>query len=178
MISLRKSKDFCKDYTKIENYETAVNDTKHTWHCHHRLETHFSDGTPRPKNAQLLASELKALDMYYDRPPEELIYLSAFNHRSLHSKEKKHSEETKCKISNSHKGIKRGPLSEETKRKLSESKKGRCFRPRTYYKCIETNEIDFLRSWVAKGYYPNLVASGQWKQSKGLHFVKFQVNEM
>ena len=156
MISLRKSKDFCKSYTKIENYETAINDTTQTWHCHHRLETHFSDGTPRPKNAQLLASELEALDMYYDRPPEELIYLSTFDHLSLHSSRRKLTDETKRKIANSHKGIKRGPLSEETKRKLSESKKGRCFHPKTYYKCIETNEIDFLRSWIARGYHPRL----------------------
>lgn len=99
MIGLRSSKDFCKDYTKIENYETAVNDTTQTWHCHHRLETHFSDGTPRPKSAQLLASELEALGMYYDRPPEELIYLSVHEHMSLHNKEKVMTDEHRSNLS-------------------------------------------------------------------------------
>lgn len=38
---------------------------------------------------------------------------------------KHHSEETKCKISKSKRGCKRGPMSEETKRKISEAHKGR-----------------------------------------------------
>ena len=37
---------------------------------------------------------------------------------------KKHSEETKKKMSLAHKGRKKGPMSEETKRKISEAKKG------------------------------------------------------
>lgn len=189
----------CKNFEFIENYDKAINDTTQLYICHHRLETHTSDGERRL--VELKCDELKALGMYYNRPPEELIFLTRNEHAYIHecgkhiSEEglnrmrasqignkhfqgRKHTEETKRKIANSHKGKKRGPLSEETKRKLSESKKGRCFHPRTYYKCIETNEIDFLRSWVARGYYPNIVASGQWKHSKGLHFVKVQVNEI
>lgn len=74
----------------IENYDEAVADTSQIWHCHHRLETHFSDGTPRPVNAQLSRDELIALGMYYNRPPKELIFLTAAEHRSIHTKGKSH----------------------------------------------------------------------------------------
>ncbi len=69
-------KNLCKQAELIENYEKAKADNFNGWDCHHRLETHFSDGTERPKNAQLSANELIALDMYYNRPPEELIFLT------------------------------------------------------------------------------------------------------
>lgn len=105
----------CKDFTKIENYENAVNDTTRIWDCHHRLETHNSDGERRI--VDLTASELKALNMYFNRPADELIFLTKAEHSTLH----KHSEETRQKISNSLKGRK---ASEETKRKMSEAKKG------------------------------------------------------
>lgn len=85
MINLLTLKRYCNgDFTKIENYEKAVNDNVCTYDVHHRLETHFSDGTERPKNAQLYAKELKALDMYYNRPPEELIFLTSQEHRAVH----------------------------------------------------------------------------------------------
>ena len=123
-------KRFCSDVAKIENYEKAMNDTTQVWHCHHRLETHFSDGAPRPKNAQLFAKELIALNMYYHRPPEELIFLTEKEHLQLHFKGRISpakgkrwilSKEAKQKISNSHKNK---PLSEAHKRKLSLSHKG------------------------------------------------------
>lgn len=180
---------FCRNPKAIENYGFAISDEKHMWECHHRLETHFSDGTERPRNAQLSQAELKALDMYYDRPPEELIFLTKSEHRSLHSKilgkkwtneqrekhskllkgrpnvggdriqgkkwytngfinvreyecppyfrpgrvgmpkGRKHSEETRKKLSASLKGRKPTFLgkhhTEETKRKISETKKNR-----------------------------------------------------
>lgn len=95
-------KCFCTNPKQIENYAFAISDEKHMWECHHRLETHFSDGTPRPRNAQLSKSELIALGMYYNRPAEELIFLTKPEHRKLHSntlgtkwtdeQRKKHSE--------------------------------------------------------------------------------------
>ena len=40
---IRKSiKELCKDFTKIENYEEAVNDKNELWTCHHRMEEVFS----------------------------------------------------------------------------------------------------------------------------------------
>ena len=116
-------KRFCKDFTKIENYEKAVNDTTQTWVCHHRLETHTSDGERR--KVDLLVKELKALDMYYNRPPEELIFMTALDHKRLHNKGKSRSEETKKKLSEALKGRKCGPHSDETKKKISEANKGK-----------------------------------------------------
>lgn len=127
---------FCKDYTKIENYELAVKDNTQCWILHHRLETHFLDGTKRSVDDQLSVADLKALDMYYYRPPEELIFLKRSDHAALHMKgnkisrkpRKPCSEETKLKISKANKGYK---PSEETRRKLSESAKRRWQNKRT-----------------------------------------------
>ena len=55
----------CEDVSKIENYEVAVNSPE-KWVCHHRLETHNSDGERRL--VDLTSTELKALDVYYHRP--------------------------------------------------------------------------------------------------------------
>lgn len=100
-----KYKKFCADYTKIENYEKMVKDNEtQIWDLHHRLETHFSDGTERPKNAQITKAELIALDMYFNRPPEEFIFLTRKEHTQLHYKDKPRSEESKRKMSEARKG--------------------------------------------------------------------------
>jgi hypothetical protein len=112
----------CEDISKIENYEKAKADNFKGWHCHHRLETHTSDGERRL--VDITQKELKALDMYYDRPSEELIFLTTREHNSLHKKGKKPSEETKKKISEASKGK---HFSEEHKKKLSEARKGKHF---------------------------------------------------
>ena len=117
------------DITKIENYDKAITDESQVWHCHHRLETNFADGTERPINARLSRDELKSLDMYWRRPAEELIFVTAADHARLHYykgklsfKDCKHTEETKLKMSK----VKKGKiLSEETKLKMSKSKKGK-----------------------------------------------------
>jgi hypothetical protein len=114
----------CKDLSKIENYEKAKADDFKGWECHHRLETHNSDGERRL--VDITVEELKALGMYYNRPASELIFLTRSEHRSLHkgpNKGKHHSEEWKRKISDGNKGKKRGPFSEEHRKKLSEAKK-------------------------------------------------------
>lgn len=84
MIGDTRIKEICKDFTKIENYDKAIADDA-LYVCHHRLETHFSDGTPRPKNAHISRDELQALDMYLSRPPEELIFLTLSEHSKLHN---------------------------------------------------------------------------------------------
>ena len=124
---------FCKDYTNIENYDKALKDNFKGWNCHHRLETHNSDGERRLVN--ISAAELKALNMYYHRPASELIFLTTREHNPLHHKGNKYSlgkhfsEETKKKLSEANKGEK-NPMygkhfSEEHKKKLSEANKGR-----------------------------------------------------
>ena len=113
MINERLVRTYCKDYTKIENYEKAIADTTQTWHCHHIL-------------GEILTSEqLKDHDFYYDVPPCMLKFVTSAEHNMLHTKGKHHTEEHRKKISESMKGKKHGPMSEEHRRKLSESKKGK-----------------------------------------------------
>ena len=77
---------FCSEYEKVENYEKAKADNFIGWDRHHRLETHNSDGEKRL--IFITPEELIALDMYYNRPPEELIWLKHTDHSSLHHKGK------------------------------------------------------------------------------------------
>lgn len=127
MISKQKVKQFCNgDITKIENYDKAMTDTTQTWHCHHKLEIH--------DDYRNTIEDLILMNLYYNRPPEELIFLTPKEHSDLHKIGYKHShkggfqsEEKRQKISKANKGKKRGPLSEEHKIKLSKSLKGRVF---------------------------------------------------
>ena len=116
---------YCKDYENIENYQKALADNFKGWHCHHRLETHNSDGERRL--VDITQRELKALGMYYNRPAEELIFLTVKEHNAF-KKGRRHSEETKKKMREVKKG-KPGPnkgkhFSEEHKKKLGEANKG------------------------------------------------------
>ena len=105
MICLRTVTKFCKDYTKIENYDKAMADTTQTWYCHHRMEAVYT------------RAELIKYNLYYGREPHQLIFLTRADHKALHNKldgcnyfkGKKHSEETKAKISATMTGRKRGP---------------------------------------------------------------------
>ena len=125
---------FCKDCEKIENYQKAKADNFKGWDCHHRLETHNSDGERRL--VDITVAELQALGMYYNRPPEELIFLRKGEHTAL----RKVSDSTKKKLSDAGKGKHpsdetRGKMkgnknalghcvSEEHKKKIREAKKG------------------------------------------------------
>lgn len=134
---------YCKNYQSIENYEKAKKDNFKGWHCHHRLETHNSDGERRP--VDITQAELKSSGMYYHRPSEELIFLTTREHNAFRKgkhlsgearrkvsearKGKKFSEEHRKKLSEAHKGQpawnKGKHLSAETRDKISESKKGK-----------------------------------------------------
>lgn len=119
---------YCKDYKNIENYDKAAADNFKGWHCHHRLETHNSDGERRL--VDISQKELKVLGMYYNRPAEELIFLTTKEHNAFR-KGRRHSEETKNKLSTANKGEKNPMygkhLSEEHKNKLSEVNKGNAY---------------------------------------------------
>ena len=109
------AKTYCKDdISLIENYAKAIADSTQMWDCHHRRENISS------------RKELIEIGEYYNRPAEELVFLTRSEHRALHAslifKGKHHNEETKRKISESHKGK---HLSEEHKQKVAESLRGR-----------------------------------------------------
>ena len=120
---------YCRDFEKIENYEKAKAENFVGWECHHRLETHTSDGERRP--VDITQKELKALGTYYNRPASELIFLTTREHNAFKKGKytgeknpmygKHHSAESKKKNSYFHKGK---HLSEETKNKISEANKG------------------------------------------------------
>ena len=123
MIDEKQVRRYCYEPEKIENYTHAVADKNETWDCHHRLETIMNCGI----------KELKAQECYYHRPAHDLIFLRHEDHISLHKKGnknrlgRKHSFETKRKMSESRKGIKNmlgKHHSEETRRKMSEAMKG------------------------------------------------------
>ena len=122
-----KFERYCKDYQNIENYEKALADNFKGWACHHRLETHTSDGVRRL--VDISVEELQALGMYYKRPASELIFMKHSEHTSLHDEGenhpmygKKHSEESKRKMAEVRKGK---PKSEEHKKKIGEANKGK-----------------------------------------------------
>ena len=121
-----KFEKYCKDYENIENYEAAKKDNFKGWDCHHRLETHTSDGERRP--VDITQKELKALGMYYNRPASELIFLTIKEHNA-YKKGKKLSEDAKKKMSEAHKGKPSGNKgkrhTEEARRKMSEAAKGK-----------------------------------------------------
>ena len=129
----RDYKCYCDTIENVENYEKALEDDFKGWHCHHRLETHTSDGERRLVDISM--DELVALDMYYHRPASELIFMTTLEHKRLHLKGKPHSEEMRKKMSEAMKG-KPSPrkgkhLSEEHKRKIGEANKGKKLGPMT-----------------------------------------------
>lgn len=103
----------CDDISLIENYEMALNDTSVSYHCHHRLETHFPDGTKRKTGEQLTIAQLVERGMYYGRPASELIFLTPSEHKTVHGTyvEGMHwtlSEETRRKMAYASLGNKKG----------------------------------------------------------------------
>ena len=130
-MNLKYYKRYVKDIENVENFEKAFTDNFVGWCCHHRLETHTSDGERRL--VDITMEELKALDMYYNRPASELIFLTKSEHQILHTKGKPKTEESKKKLSATMKikyAGENNPMygkhfSEETRKKLSEAAKGK-----------------------------------------------------
>ena len=137
---------FCDDIENVENYERAKADNFFEWDCHHRLETHTSDGDRR--FVDISKKELIALDMYYHRPASELIFMPRKNHLSLHNSGRHHSEETRKKMAEAHKGK---HLSDETRKKLSEVHKGHSTSEETRKKISEANKVSMKGNQCHKG---------------------------
>ena len=95
MIDKYSVKRFCKeDISKIKNYDKAIADTTQTWECHHMTETWWN----------CTAKELIENECYYGRKACELVFLTKAEHRRIHNKGKSVTEETRKKLSESHKG--------------------------------------------------------------------------
>ena len=108
---------YCKDYKNIENYEAALKSPL-KYDLHHRREIFESKSI----------KDLKEENLYYYRPPEELVFLEHRDHVSLHNKGKFVSTDTRKKISAARKG-KPSPWlgkhpSEDTRKKMSEANRG------------------------------------------------------
>ena len=125
-MELKYYKRYCEDIENVENYEKAKKDNFKGWEVHHRLETHLPNGKRR--EVDISRKELIALDMYFNRPADELIFLTVKEHNALNkgkqawNKGKSPSEETRRKMSEAKKGKQ---LSAEHKKKIGEKSKGR-----------------------------------------------------
>lgn len=139
---------YCHKYSLIENYELAKADNFKGWQCHHRLETHNSDGERR--SVDITHKELQALGMYYNRPAEELIFMTTYDHEMLHNPI----------------GRRGYPQTEKLKiREWHLRNHGR------FYKCIETGEVKCEKDWRREGYYHvRDVANGTRNHNKNYHF--------
>ena len=110
MINEEKTRMKCReDFSLIQNYDKAISDQEQTFDCHHRL------GTVIPKK------KLLEMDLYFNRPAIELIFLTHKEHISLHHKDKKRTDKTRNNISKSLKGR---IFSEEWKQNLKDAHKG------------------------------------------------------
>ena len=142
---------YCMTPELIENYDLAIADKEKVWICHHRKEEFYT------------SKELVEMGMYFNIPPEDLVFCRSEkeHHKYPHKGDeivaechrgKKHSEETKIKISESHKG-KSSPrkgkhLSEEHKKNISESSKGKKMSEEAKKKMAEAKKG---RKWFTNG---------------------------
>lgn len=94
----------CEDISGIPNYHLAIADKKRRWEIHHELET--------IENISYL--QLIEDGRYYNRPANELIFMTKSAHMRLHMKYK----------TPWNKGKKTGPVSEETRNKHRETSRG------------------------------------------------------
>ena len=75
---LIRGRKYCKagEFELIENYELAKADNFKGWDIHHKLEI--------CGNYINTVKDLKMMNLYYDRPAEELIWLKHDEHIKLH----------------------------------------------------------------------------------------------
>lgn len=85
---LERMHRYCRagEYELIENYELAKADNFKDWCIHHRLELTLNGEYAHS------TEELKRMNMYYNRPYFELIFLTRKEHNKLH-KTKPHKKQ-------------------------------------------------------------------------------------
>lgn len=130
----------CESTSKIENYELAKADNFKGWLIHHRFETHDFEGVWQKRKIHYPASMLKSLDLYYNRPAEELIFMTRSEHMKLHNTtsygiSKRPHGKGRIPWNKGKKGVqvawnkgRKGVYSEETLKKMSESARFRHYK--------------------------------------------------
>lgn len=79
MLNETMAKRYCSDeISLIENYNQAIADEKRTWDIHHRRECD-SEGRTLFTKKQLIE-----MNLYYNRPASELIFVTRSMHWKLH----------------------------------------------------------------------------------------------
>ena len=146
MISSGAHEYCCEDISNIENYDEAVADTKRIWHCHHRRE--IQDGitiwTP---------AELKKVGQYYNRPANELIFLTSSEHNRIHNLSMSDTTRKKLATSLTNRNNSRvyTTLSEETRKKISAAQKGKKRTEETRRKISEARKRIKIGKWYNNG---------------------------
>ena len=122
--------EYCKEYQKIENYELAKADNFKGWEIHHRLEITLDGEHAYTKD------DLVKMNMYYNRPHFELIFLTRSEHRRLHNSTA-YYKNIMSKVKKGHK------VDNVTRSKLSVSHIGK-------HKGLTWKVIDGKRVWLPK----------------------------
>ena len=79
MISENYAKIYCsEDISLIENYHQAIADKEKKWEIHHRRECDENGRT------LLTSKQLIKMNQYFNRPAEELIFVTRSMHNKIH----------------------------------------------------------------------------------------------
>jgi hypothetical protein len=155
VIYIDNVKKYCSgNIEDIEGYKEAIEDKKSVWVCHHRFE--LCCPFYKPTKVELIEARL-----YYNRPPSELIFMTKSEHMRLHMSGKKFTDSHKENIRNSLKGRKM-PAELVAKNAASQEK--------VYIRCVETNEVHYLKEWKRLGYGHVGEVSKNGGTCKGKHF--------
>lgn len=145
---LASVKSFCKDdISKIENYELAKADNFEGWVCHHRLELTIDNEHAHSRE------DLKRMNMYYNRPYFELIFLKLSEHSKLHTRAQKlfkflNTSEVRAKNAIA---VSKATKTQEYRDKMSKIMKGRIFTAEHHKKLSEAAK----RRVQKKSFYDN-----------------------